>query len=42
MVDCTLAPPKDYTAVRFLDVSVTNCVTGAQSDTRSYRVGTGS
>lgn len=35
--DCTFAPPKDYTAVRFLDLSATNYVTGAQSDTRSYR-----
>ncbi|MGI3786434.1 MAG: hypothetical protein ACRYG2_37300 [Janthinobacterium lividum] len=36
--DCTFAPPKDYTAVRFLDLSATNYVTGAQSDTRSYRL----
>jgi hypothetical protein len=36
--DCTFAPPKDYTAVRFLDLSATNDVTGAQSDTRSYRL----
>jgi hypothetical protein len=28
----------DYTAVRFLDLSATNDVTGAQSDTRSYRL----
>ena len=38
VADCTFAPPKDYTAVRFLDVSATNFATGAQSDTRSYRV----
>ena len=36
--DCAFAPPKDYTAVRFLDVSATNAATGAQSDTRSYRL----
>ncbi len=36
--DCTFAPPKDYTAVRFLDLSATNYTTGAQSDTRSYRL----
>jgi hypothetical protein len=36
--DCTFAPPHDFTAVRFLDVSATNVATGAQSDTRSYRV----
>jgi hypothetical protein len=40
LADCTFAPPKDHTATRFLDVSVTNAATGAQSDTRSYRVGT--
>jgi hypothetical protein len=37
---CTFAPPTDFTAVRFLDVSATNVATGAQSDTRSYRVRT--
>lgn len=36
--DCTFAPTavKD---VRYLDVSATNFATGAQSDTRSYRIG---
>ncbi|GAB2568934.1 TolB-like translocation protein [Microlunatus antarcticus] len=41
VADCTFAPPKDFTAVRYLDVSATNVATGAQSDTRSYRVGVG-
>ena len=42
VADCTFAPPAGaYTAVRFLDVSVTNDATGAQSDTRSDRVGVG-
>ncbi|SEQ97073.1 hypothetical protein SAMN05421756_107162 [Microlunatus flavus] len=40
VADCTFAPPADHTAVRFLDVSATNFATGAQSDTRSYRVAT--
>jgi len=38
VADCTFAPPKDNTAVRFLDVSATNHAPGAQSDTRSHRV----
>ncbi|SEP73487.1 hypothetical protein [Microlunatus flavus] len=38
--DCTFAPPKDHTAVRFLDLSATNSATGAQTDTRSYRLET--
>ena len=38
VADCTFAPPHDHTAPRFLDVSVKNYATGAQSDTRSYRV----
>ena len=41
VADCTFAPPKDFTATRFLDVSATNSATGAQSDTRSYRVAVG-
>ncbi|GAA3577356.1 hypothetical protein GCM10022197_38280 [Microlunatus spumicola] len=41
VADCTFAPPRDFTAVRYLDVSVKNVATGAQSDTRSYRVRTG-
>ncbi|GAB2568927.1 TolB-like translocation protein [Microlunatus antarcticus] len=39
VADCTFAPPRDPTATRFVDVWSVNYVTGAQSDTRSYRVG---
>ncbi|SEQ97047.1 WD40 repeat domain-containing protein [Microlunatus flavus] len=40
VADCTFAPPHDHTAVRFLDVWAVNHDTGAQSDTRAYRVAT--
>jgi hypothetical protein len=41
VADCAFAPPHDHTAVRFLDVWAVNHATGAQSDTRSYRVAVG-
>ncbi|MGI3780562.1 MAG: hypothetical protein ACRYG2_07260, partial [Janthinobacterium lividum] len=40
VASCVFAPTV-RTDVRFLDVSATNFATGAQSDTRSYRLATG-
>ncbi|SEQ97026.1 WD40 repeat domain-containing protein [Microlunatus flavus] len=41
VADCTFAPPHDHTATRYLDVWAVNHDTGAQSDTRAYRVAVG-